>query len=229
MNGLKFGEEADFWEHGDQPQPGKRNDLEAARNTALEHDTWREIVNDPSPFIQHTLAHHPHYLRMVHQNRPPKKMEVDLRPWQEALLERVTQPADDRTINWVYDPQGAAGKSTLAKVLCANHNAVLLAGKKDDMFHAYDGEKIIIVDIPRSQKDEHINYGAIEKLKDGHYFSGKYESKQVLRPYPVHVIVFSNHEPTANQWTSDRVNLIQLSEPNLANLDDQFPPEPYRN
>lgn len=226
IHGLKFGEEADFYEHGDQPQPGKRNDISSAREAALQHDSWFDIVNDPAPCVQQTLAHFPHYLRNVHNNRPPTKIEIELRPWQQVLVDLVTQPADDRTIHWVYDPKGSAGKSTIAKVLCANHGAILLSGKYADMFHAYDGQKIIVVDISRSTPDQYINYGAIEKLKDGHFFSGKYESRQYLRPYNAHVIVFSNQEPAPNQWTSDRCNLIQLSEPDLTDLSSQFPPEP---
>ena len=88
------------------------------------------------------------------------------------------------------------------------------------MFYAYDMQKIVLVDIPRSTKDEYINYGAIEKLKDGVFFCGKYTSAMKIRNKNAHVVVFSNHEPEPGKWTSDRLFMIRLSEPPVG--DDQF-------
>ena len=84
------------------------------------------------------------------------------------------------------------------------------------------------LDLPRSTKDDYINYGAIEKLKDGIFFSGKYASGLKTRDENAHVVVFSNHEPDPGKWTSDRLFLIRLSEPDPVNHEAQFPLEENR-
>lgn len=234
-DGLHHGDEADYWEHGEQPDPGKRTDLQITRDRILELDTFHEIVNDPDPHLQGALCRHPHYVKMIHNHRPRKPKPLpDLRPWQAALLDRVQQPPDDRTIMWFYDPVGQAGKSTIAKILCSNYGGIMLGGKHTDMFHAYDGEKIVVVNLPRSSMnvDSQDNakffcpYGAIEAIKDGHFFSGKYESRHYIRDYNVHIIVFSNHLPENDKWTSDRLSIIHLSEPPTY-PDYQFGNDPY--
>ena len=57
-----------------------------------------------------------------------------------------------------------------------------------DMLYAYGGERVVFVDLPRSQED-YVSYAGIEKLKDGVYMTTKYESCSKLRAYPVHVVV----------------------------------------
>ena len=37
--------------------------------------------------------------------------EVDLRPWQKDAFDIFQQPANDRTMAWVYDEDGNCGKS----------------------------------------------------------------------------------------------------------------------
>ena len=56
-----------------------------------------------------------------------------LQTWQKELLEIIKAEPDDRTIHWFYDKIGGSGKTTLAKHICINYNAIYLSGKAADM------------------------------------------------------------------------------------------------
>jgi len=70
---------------------------------------------------------------------------------------------------------------------------------------------IIIIDIPRSYDIGYLNYTAIEKLKDGLFFSGKYESLTKMFDSP-HVICMANFPPDLTQLSVDRWVLINLTD-----------------
>lgn len=62
--------------------------------------------------------------------------------------------------------------------------------------------KIIIIDIPRYNMD-YISYGGMEEIKNGCFFSSKYEGGMVLMNSP-HVIVFANQPPDEGMMSKDR-------------------------
>lgn len=138
------------------------------------------------------------------------KKLVSLRPWQADLLKVLESPPDDRTIYWVYDPEGGKGKTVFTKHLIANYGACMLSGKTQDMAHAYRGERIVIFDLPRSSDLTFFDYRFAEKVKDGVVFSGKYESKLKIYDWNPHVIVFSNETPDPTKWSKDKLHLINL-------------------
>lgn len=123
--------------------------------------------------------------------------------WQEELLEILDGPVCDRTIYWLWEPEGNVGKSKFAKWLSFHRGACKVAGKKSDIFHkAKAGYKIFIIDIPRTVEDR-VPYEAIEELKNGHIFSGKYESDEYLFN-PPHVVCFANFAPREQAMSLDR-------------------------
>lgn len=132
--------------------------------------------------------------------------------WQLEILDIIKQEPDDRTIHWFWEPDGRVGKTQLCKYLVVKHNALMLTGKSNDMYHMLaqnpDKRTLIIVDVPRSVQD-YINYGAIEQIKNGLVFSGKYEGHQLVFNCP-HVIVFSNQEPNMSMMSFDRWNIRQI-------------------
>jgi hypothetical protein len=133
--------------------------------------------------------------------------------WQLDVMEIVNGPVDKRKIYWFHEPIGNVGKTTLCKYLVVRHNALMLTGKSSDMFNMilkYPGKrKLILVDCPRSQQD-FVNYGAIEQIKNGLLFSGKYEGGQCVFNQP-HVIVFANAEPKEEQMSMDRWDIREIS------------------
>jgi len=132
--------------------------------------------------------------------------------WQLDVLEIIKTEPDERTIYWFWERNGGVGKTQLCKYLVVKHNALMLTGKSNDMYYMIskhpDKRTLIIVDIPRSTQD-YINYGAIEQIKNGLIFSGKYEGCQLVFNCP-HVIVFSNELPNMSMMSIDRWKITEI-------------------
>ena len=88
--------------------------------------------------------------------------------WQQTVLTACLLEPNRRKIHWIYDSVGNRGKSYLSSYLVTNpeYNAIELCGKVADMAYAYNGERVVIFDIVRSQA-EHIDhlYDFAERLK----------------------------------------------------------------
>lgn len=136
--------------------------------------------------------------------------EDQMYPWQKWLFDLLKKDPDSRTVIWIWDSKGNIGKSAFAKAMCANHNAISVDGKANDIFNGIHNFKevtgafptTIFIDCPRHNID-YMNYGAIEKVKNGHIFNGKYESKQLIFNSP-HVVVFANTPPDYTKFSRDR-------------------------
>jgi len=151
--------------------------------------------------------------------KPIKILEEDkFWPWQKELLLKLKEEPDDRHIYWIWDGDGGAGKSAFAKHMCMKYNCLIVDGKSNDIFNGlanyYDkiGEypEIIIVDCPRANF-QRLNYGALEKLKNGLVFTGKYESKQMIFNSP-HVVILANEEPIQQYLSLDRWIIKEIRE-----------------
>ncbi|AXH77959.1 MAG: putative viral replication protein [Circoviridae sp.] len=153
----------------------------------------------------------------------PKKVRDPLEnkklfPFQQEVINLVKNHNfnDDRTINWFWEPIGNVGKSALCKHLALVYDCLIVGGKSADIYNAVlnwkqekgDFPTIMIVDIPRVQQD-YVNYGAIEKLKDGLFYSGKYEGGQVCMNSPL-IICFSNDEPDTTTMSNDRWKIKRI-------------------
>lgn len=132
--------------------------------------------------------------------------------WQLIVTQIIETVPDKRTIHWFWEPTGGVGKTTLCKYLVARRGALMLTGKSADMYHMLskfpDKRRLILVDVPRSTQ-EYINYGAIEQIKNGLIFSGKYEGTQLVFNCP-HVIVFANEPPDTFKMSQDRWNIVEI-------------------
>lgn len=134
---------------------------------------------------------------------------LELYPWQEEIKSIISQPSDARTVYWYWDRRGNTGKTTFAKHLWLHHNVCFLQNaKKADMAYAYNGEPIVICNLPRTCED-FVSYDALESLKDGMIFSAKYESGAKVFDNP-HVIVFANFEPDTSKLSSDRWQIRKI-------------------
>lgn len=141
--------------------------------------------------------------------------------WQDGIFNMLinTEP-DDRTIHWYWDSNGCTGKTALAKYICAQKDlirAICISGKSTDCKHAiieyYKKNNFypecIIFNVPRSNID-FLSYEAIESIKDGLFFSGKYEGGMVLMNPPF-VLIFANEEPNYEKLSKDRWHVLKLS------------------
>jgi len=86
---------------------------------------------------------------------------------------------------------------------------VVLFIHKSLRLETYRPSLVYIYDIERSLED-HISYGAIEKIKNGYFMCSKYESKPIIRPCS-HVICFANFEPNNMKLSVDRWHVVCLS------------------
>lgn len=126
-----------------------------------------------------------------------------LRQWQLELINELREKPHERSIIWYKDSIGNTGKTWLSKLLCCEFDCIRFEnGKSADIKHAFNGQKIVIFDLSRSQS-EHVNYEVIESVKNGFLFSPKYESCSKMYAIP-HVIVFSNFMYDESKLSLDR-------------------------
>lgn len=139
---------------------------------------------------------------------------TELYPWQTKCFDMLQGPRDDRTINWYWEITGNIGKSAFARWLCIRHQAFCICGSAADLkFGLADVftktgvfPKIVILDLPRDSNG--CSYKGLEQIKNGMFYSTKYESGMVIFN-PPHVIVFSNSEPDDTRMSSDRWNIVE--------------------
>ncbi|AUM61904.1 Rep [uncultured virus] len=138
--------------------------------------------------------------------------------WQKQALSLLESEPDDRSIYWIWEPTGGRGKTQFCKYCVVKKDALMLTGKSADMYHMLskfpNKRKIILVDIPRSQQD-YLNYGAIEQIKNGLVFSGKYEGCQLVFNCP-HVFVFANEPPDLSKMSMDRWKVYHIIDQELS-------------
>lgn len=159
--------------------------------------------------------------------RQIKLINPNDRPWQKELVNELETEPNDRTIIWYHDPVGGSGKTALAKWLVIKKKALVVSGKACDIKYAVSKhiEKNGQVDIicflfPRSV-EEYVSYDAIESLKDGLFFSSKYESGMCVFA-PPHIICFANFAPEKDKLSEDRWVIRTLSEPLPKKTVEQF-------
>lgn len=139
------------------------------------------------------------------------------RPWQQAVINEISQPCkDDRTINWIYDPEGGIGKSKLTKWLAWKKKAepMSLSDVKDGAYQIVKGgaRGAYFFDIPRT-KSKKVSmdelYSLVESVKNGLVVSHKYEGG-VLQMRPPHVWVVSNWEPDVSKMSAGRFKMWRV-------------------
>jgi len=137
---------------------------------------------------------------------------VHWRQWQYLLLRylRDCEP-ESRKVIWISDIRGNSGKTYFSKYLVSVMGAIRFEnGKSNDIKHAYNGQKIVIFDLSRSQED-HVNYEIIESIKNGINFSAKYDSRMKIFKPPF-VLVFANFAPIYNKLSADRWCVRDITE-----------------
>jgi len=201
---------------------GTRSDLEevsaAITAGAKESDIARDFPVQYIKFARGIKA----LLAMQHTNPAPDPDFVP-RPWQQRVLDLLSQPANDRSIIWVTDTTGNKGKTRLATNLVAQHAATTLSGKLPDMTYGFfqqcqkgKAPAICCFDITRAagEYSGHL-YSMAESLKSGRLFNTKYESQHFTFPTP-HVIFFANRSWDREKFSHDRVIELDLNNPEWA-------------
>lgn len=210
-------------EYGVKPEQGCRNDLEAI-NSELKKRSLEELYEQDgltsslAKYHQHWKDKDTHFKkqRMFNAARNQHNEYFKTRerlPWELYLDHLISQDPDPRHIHWFYDEVGETGKTVNAKNLLFNHNAFYTTGgKANDIYHAYQGEPIVILNLCAStcKETREYLYKVLEEFKDGIFSSGKYNSMTKCFKIP-HVIVFSNEKPETDKMKKCRLEVHNVN------------------
>lgn len=140
----------------------------------------------------------------------------ELWPWQRRLVDLLRAPPNDRSVYWIWEPEGNRGKSALVLKLAVELNALLVGLPAGDAKCAIKlawapdvpTVPVIMFDLPRRCKQIAL-WPLLERLKSRVIFSGKYESGQMILPC-VHVVVFSNEPPLRCTLSHDKLKCFRI-------------------
>jgi len=229
----KAGSDLDsVFEKGVMPKQGRRTDISSAIEAVQEHGLHKMMITNNEHLT--TVANHYQFFKDVdHKNTYEKQRKLayedhkqymqtrQKQPWEQTLDRIITEhehERDHRTIHWFHDSIGESGKTVNAKQLVFEHNAFYTTGgKSTDIYHAYQLEPIVILNICASQNQECLEhlYKILEEFKDGIFTSGKYGSTTKIFKSPL-VIVFSNTAPDETKMKQNRLvvhDIVKLNNP----------------
>lgn len=191
----------------------KKRPFNAFSNNKIHWEKMRGSIDDNINYCSKTDTR----TGNLYQNiKETIKTITELKEWQFFLKEKLLKEPDERTINWYWENQGNVGKSAFVKYMCVHHNAYILGSKASDMKFALASmiknnkipPKIIFIDVPRESMD-YLSYAGIEEIKNGCFFSGKFESEMVLMNSP-HIVIFANERPDERKMSKDRWNVVRI-------------------
>ena len=130
--------------------------------------------------------------------------------WQKMCLD-VLRHQNVRTVTVVVDHRGGVGKSYLANYLFERVRALYICplskNIQQDVASAWNGERIIVIDIPRSYKWTKELCVGLEMIKDGLVADCRYNYK-VRNVRGCKVLVLTNYEPNRAWLSEDRWQII---------------------
>lgn len=140
--------------------------------------------------------------------------------WQVKALEMARGDIDDRCIFWFWSAKPKVGKTQTLKHLMYYDNFDFVDGDKSNIMCAIvgdDGLKPLkrgyVFNFSNDKDLSKVSYTAMENMKDGLIFSGKYKSGGMLIP-PLQVIVMANGPPVCKE--SDRWKVFEIVDDDLA-------------
>ncbi len=189
---------------GGSPKAQKDN----LKQQILDADKWEDVLD-----LIATKPRYLNYAKEVWKIRKPKLRPFTGKflPWQQWLFDRI-QERNDRDIYIICDPRGNKGKSYFCKVMKLSYGAFTMEPRKaEDVRYLYNGQEIVLFDMPRTGDYEFYINGVIEEIKNGIVISGKYEGKEIIVDNPVFVGIFTNSrygDEIAKKFSADRIVLL---------------------
>lgn len=204
---------------------GEDDEVIGGQGKRTDYDKMKDIVKEDGPVagVKRIAEEYPSYFVRYHAGiqrladtleQLPADDNFKPNPFQAAMIEELSQKPHPRHIYWIYDKAGHSGKSRLAKYLQCEMNAIELAGRDIDIAFAYNGQPIVLFDIPRAMPLTAYAdaFTCAERIKNGGIFSSKFGSKFKRFEIP-HVVFLSNQCPPPGIWTDDRLQLITIDGP----------------
>lgn len=192
---------------------GRRTDLECFKSDVKDGEFNLKTLRESHSEV---MAKYERFCNSyIRDNLPKPELKVHvLRLWQVRLKCILDLEPNDRTVVFVVDPKGNAGKSWFAKWWLREHeetkdSMILRPTKHADMAYALQPiMRVLFLDCTRKQI-EYLPYTFMEECKDGLVFSNKYES--CIKEYPpMHVVVLMNENPDKTALSEDRYLIIDL-------------------
>jgi len=147
-----------------------------------------------------------------------KDLPTTLWKWQQDVMDRCKLPADDRRVNYVFDPKGNMGKSKFVKYMAFHHQSVMLPwGRTGDLLNLVcklGARNSYFFDLSRTKPQD---WGrddisaAMEQIKNGYIVNLKYETGAFFMD-PPHVWCFSNQPPNMDSMSYDRWYLWTIND-----------------
>jgi hypothetical protein len=178
--------------------------------------------------------------RMDNNNEPEQRVlpddpmdDKELYEWQRQMTELYKDKCDknDRTIHYIVDLKGNAGKSTYIKHIRIENlhkkrnkdkeykNILYIDGGDKKNIICYvdlwltknpnEHPDVIFIDIPRASETKKISYAAMESIKNGMIFNTKYTPGDPMFNTP-HVIILSNSWPEKAKFSDDRWKVYEI-------------------
>ena len=144
---------------------------------------------------------------------------ISLRPFQKEIVNITDEPVNRRDIYYFWEEKGNTGKTILAEYLHIFRGAIITGGKAEDMKHAITRWKeitghtpvTIIIDVARSDALNYDSCKAVEAIKNGLFFDGKYESAMSHSFEKPHVVIFANVPPKREYFSLDRWKVAKIN------------------
>lgn len=137
----------------------------------------------------------------------------------------VRQPADDRSVIWIFNKKGNVGKTKWAKwclfeefsglkaFILSNGTAQQLLASAANYAEKHGPPQVYIIDLPRTQcskQSDSTFYQIIESLKSGIYCTSMYGATTQAVSFASHVVVFANRLPNPFTLTQDRWQVYDI-------------------
>lgn len=146
---------------------------------------------------------------------PRQYRDLILFPWQQQVIDSA-EHFNSRTVNYIYDPEGSKGKTTIAALCCLLYKGLRIPAVNDhekllasvcDILRA-KLERVpgpIFIDLPRymDKKRLHGIYSAVEEIKNGHVYDMRFHFKEWWFDSPP-IWVFANTIPDLSALSADR-------------------------
>lgn len=201
-----------------------RSDIETNYNYCSKEGNFVTNIEPPKKSAKELLEEKTERVLKQYEN-------VEWKPFQKKCINICEADKDPRKIYWFWEPTGNFGKSFITKYLFCRFGGIICSGKQNDVFNQLNtfmkenensDPNIVICDIPRRLID-YFSYSALEKLKDGLVYSGKYEGGICLLEEAPHIICFANEPPDTSSMSEDRWVIERIDTIKEDVFEDLFP------
>lgn len=188
VDGLNYGKDLDpegvsLEKESDKSNQGARSDIgPEVKDLIQAHQSMRNVFNDHA--LMEVCMKYTQWVERVFAAKPPepmmeffpreyhlKAMEWLMRPHEEPSLANIG--GDRQQLLWLWEETGNTSKTMFLKYLVSNHDALLMSNTDKENAMRYQGQPIIVMDVPRQRMDR-LNFGIIEQLLNGFLNSDKY-------------------------------------------------------